>query len=127
MGYQCYADDQNAPVLLVTNLEAGETMAVCPEHLADYAVGLLQAVTGQTWAPAQGSTPDPETGDQSDEDDASDGVPQTPGPGVTLPPEGAPGPGQDDDEDLDDGDLSDYEDGLGNVVPRSELAQADRA
>lgn len=90
MGYQCFTGDDNAPVLLVTNLEAGDTLAVCAEDLTVYAANLLEAITGTPWAPVALSVPDPETGDETDEPD--DGAPAElpPPPPVPVPGEAAP-------------------------------------
>lgn len=79
MPYQCFTDDDNPPVLLVTNLAEGDTMAVCADHLADYALGMLQSVTGQEWG-VTASYPDQETGDETDEDADADAAPPAPTP-----------------------------------------------
>lgn len=71
MGYQCIEGDDQAPVLLVTNLDVGETMAICSNHLSGFALALLTDTTGQAWEPTGETAPDPaDTDEATDEDDS---------------------------------------------------------
>jgi hypothetical protein len=125
MGYQCFTDDNNEVAILVTNLANGETLAVCPEHLADYAVGLLQAATGVTWAPAADEATDPASDEPTDEDEAGDGpTSPDPEPGPAAPPP-VTGPGSADEDQADEGDQV-AEDNAAYEADLRELA-ADRA
>src|SRR4051812_13137934 len=98
MPYECFTDDGAAPLVLATNLETGDVIGVCPDHLVDYAVGLLESVTGVTWRPEVGSVPDAVTDDESDEDDAAD---------PAGPPDARPTFPEGDDEDQADDDDDD--------------------
>jgi hypothetical protein len=99
MPYQCFADDGQEAILLVTNLAEGDTLGVCPEHLPDWAQTFLTSVTGREWAPVEGST-EPTTGDATDEDEAADGGPVTPAPAAPEPTaEPEAGDSVSDDED----------------------------
>lgn len=102
MAYTCFTDDGNQAAILATNLETGDVIGVCGDHITDYALGLLQSVTDTEWAPVGGFPTDPGSGDVSDGDEATDGptVDAPPDSGLSAPPT-VGGPGQA-DEPADD-------------------------
>lgn len=122
MPYQCFADDGNEAILLVTNLGEGDTQGVCPEHLADWGLAFLQSVTGSEWA-VSATFPDERTGDATDEDDAADAAPAAPEPEPV--PEPVPDvpftPDQPDDDD-DQGDQLAEDNAVRDADLRAELA-----
>lgn len=86
----CQADDGNAALFIVTNLGDGDSINVCPAHAgaAFYelakAFGAVPDAVPVPPAPreragrkakADEAATDPDTGDESDEDDAADGPP----------------------------------------------------
>lgn len=122
MPYQCFADDDGAPVLLVTNLAEGDTQAVCSDHLADWGLAFLQSVTGQEWAPAGATFTDPASDEPTDEPEGEDG-PTTDGQPLTpeLPPD-LPAPEEADDDDQADGDQLAEDNAVRDADLRAELA-----
>lgn len=122
MPYECFASDDGAPVLLVTNLAEGDTQAVCADHLADWGLAFLQSVTGQEWAPASATFTDPATDEPTDEPEGVDG-PTTDGQPLTpeLPPDLPPA--EDDDQgDDDDGGQAAEDHAVRDADLRQELA-----
>lgn len=102
MPYTCMTDDDNMPVILVTNLETGDTVGACPEHIALVLLSLVESVTGTAYTPVGESVPDAETDDETDDDDAAPDAAPVPPPGEVAPPTAEPGgPTPDDDEDQD--------------------------
>lgn len=88
MGYACFTEDGNAAAILATNLETGDVIGVCGEHIVDYSLGLLQSASGLTWVPVTDDT-DPATGEASDDEEGEDG-PTVPDAAPAELPTGTP-------------------------------------
>jgi hypothetical protein len=86
MGYACFTDDGNQAAIIVTNLENGDTLGVCPDHLVDYALGLLQSVTDLQWMPVTDESTGPAADDPTDDDEPAEGP-------TAAPPATEPAPG----------------------------------
>lgn len=90
MGYNCDSDDGNAAALLITDLTAGETLALCPLCLPAWVNVMNHELNPDDAPPAAAVPTSPVTGDESDDDGDADGVlsPVSPEP-VSDPDAGA--------------------------------------
>lgn len=103
MSYNCFQDDGNAAAMILTNLETGDTIGVCGMHVADWALSLLCAVTGEQWHADSELATDPTTGNATDDDEAGDG-PTVPAPTIEGDDMDVTHEADDDDQDDDDDD-----------------------
>lgn len=122
MAYDCYTGDGNAAVVIVTNLDNGDTVGVCPADLADFYLAMLTTITETEWQPVLNGGTDAGTGDPTDEPDSPAGpaIPTAPAP--DAPPTSAPGPDHPDDDD--DPDRDDHAEDDGDELPDARTATA---
>lgn len=125
MGYECFQDDGNAAAMILTNLDTGDTIGVCGAHVADWALSLLCAVTGEQWHADSELSTDPGTGDVTDDDETADG-PTVPAPSspVAVPAVDVPLPDDDQGDDDDGGDQLTEDHAVRDAELRAELGAA---
>lgn len=73
MAYNCDTGDGNQASMLITNLEAGETLALCGPDFVDWIAAMHQTLNDKA-AGETATAPDPVTGDDTDDDAARDTV-----------------------------------------------------
>lgn len=101
MPYTCDNEDGAPAVLLVTNLDTGDSMSPCAECAPVLLRSIADLIDTNNTEPIPLEATDPATGDETDEDEHTDGQPLTPAVLEPLPPAPAP---EDDDEDQADAD-----------------------
>lgn len=110
MAYRCDQHPESMAVLLITNLDNGDVVALCPLCVGPWAVALGEAFGAYDAGLLAQANTDPATGDDTDDDAAADDQPAAvpePGPepkvgGDPADPQPNPAAGDGDDQADDD-------------------------
>lgn len=74
MSYVCDSDDGNAAAMLVTNLDTGDVLGLCGQCFPLWVEATHAALSADEDTPVDVVPTDPNTGDESDEDEHLDGA-----------------------------------------------------
>lgn len=87
MGYLCDNQDGQEGAFLVTSLADGETLVFCNEHFPSYIAAMYNGIFMALDDAVTSLAADPVTGDETDDDAASDGEPAEPAEPAAPEPE----------------------------------------
>lgn len=78
MAIACTSEDGNQAVVLITNLETGDSLSPCPDCLSSTLQMLLEVATGRPWEAGPEAATQPGPDDHDDDDEHQDQVHRAP-------------------------------------------------